>query len=197
MARTPSTVGPCESAAPLRTFFALWPDPAARDALAALARDTAVRLQGRAPAAGNLHVTLAFVGDVAAPRLPVLRAVGLAAASGARAFTLTLDRIGAFRGTGIAWAGASTAPAELERLVASLASALADAGFPTERRAFRPHVTLARHCLVSVSAALEAPVAWSVARVALNASETLPGGPRYRELAAWPFGLQAPAGGVA
>ena len=182
--------------APLRIFFALWPDAGARDALWALARDTAAQTRGRAPPAGNLHLTLAFLGDVATARIAALHVLGSTVASAVPPFTLTLDRVGAFGDGGIAWAGTSAAPRELERLVQSLNGALAKEGFPTERRAFHPHVTLARHCRRPAGTGTAAPVAWRVERITLNASELSPRGPRYRELGAWPLGLRTTDGGA-
>jgi 2'-5' RNA ligase len=182
-------------AAPLRVFFALWPDAGARDALSALARDTAAQTGGRAPSAGNLHLTLAFLGDVAAAPIAALHAIGPAVASAVHAFTLTLDRVGAFGDGGIAWAGTSAVPRELERLAQLLTSALAKEGFPTERRAFHAHVTLARHCRRPAGAGAIAAIAWSVERITLNASERAPSGPRYRELGAWPLILNAATAG--
>jgi 2'-5' RNA ligase len=175
-------------ASPLRVFFALWPDAGARDALSALASDSAAQARGRAPSAGNLHLTLAFLGDVVAERIGVLHAIGPAVAEAAPPFTLTLDRVGAFGDGAIAWAGASAPPRELERLVQLLIGALAKDGFPTERRAFHPHVTLARHCRRPAGAGAIAAIAWRVEQITLNASELSPRGPRYRELGAWPLG---------
>ena len=93
----------------------------------------------------NLHVTVAFVGDVASVRLFALREAGSDAARASRAFELTLDRIGG-AAHGIAWLAPNAAPAELHELRDALVERLDEAGFPTERRAFRPHVTLARNC---------------------------------------------------
>jgi 2'-5' RNA ligase len=179
--------GPRETS-PLRVFFALWPDAGARHALSALARDTAVQARGRAPSAGNLHLTLAFLGDVAATRIAALQAIGPAVASAVAPFTVTLDRVGAFGNGAIAWVGASAPPRELERLVQLLTGALAKDGFPTERRAFHPHVTLARHCRRPADSAAIAPIAWRVEQITLNASERAPSGPRYGELGAWLLG---------
>ena len=66
------------------------------------------------------------------------------------------------------------------------------AGLSTERRAFHPHVTLARHCVRGLPGARIAPVGWRVESIALMASETLPGGPRYRALGSWPLAGAAP-----
>lgn len=182
------------SGPPLRIFFALWPDAGARDALSALARDTAAQTGGRAPSAANLHLTLAFLGDVAAARIAALHALGPAVAAPVLPFTLTLDRVGAFGNGAMAWVGASAPPRDLERLVQSLTGALAKEGFPTERRAFHPHVTLARHCRRPVGGAPIVSIAWRVEQFTLNASELTPRGPRYRELGAWPLGLPAADG---
>lgn len=174
-----------------RLFFAVWPDAPARDALAMLARDVAARAGGRAPAADNLHLTLAFVGEVAADRLAALCAAGAEAAAGVAAFDLALDTVGAFRGSGIAWAGATGVPPALLGLVGRLDERLAARGFPTDTRAFHAHVTLARRCRRTPDAQLPAPIAWTVTRLVLNASELASGGPRYREIGVWPLGAAA------
>jgi RNA 2',3'-cyclic 3'-phosphodiesterase len=174
--------------APLRIFFALWPGAGVRDALSALARDTAAQARGRAPSAERLHLTLAFLGDVAAERIAAVQAIGPAVASAVGPFAVTLDRVGAFGHGAIAWVGASAPPRELERLVRLLTDALAKDGFPTERRAFHPHVTLARRCRHPTGTGTIGPIAWRVERITLNASERAPSGPRYRELGAWPLG---------
>lgn len=177
----------------VRAFFALWPDAAARDALAELAHAVAVETGGRAPVAQNIHLTLAFLGEVSVARIAALQAIGAAAAAAATAFVVNFDRVGAFRGSGIAWAGASETPAELSRLAAELSAALSAAGFVTDPRPFHAHVTLARRCRRRTGVPLAAPIAWSVARLVLNASDLAPDGPRYRELAGWALGAPAPA----
>ena len=80
------------SAASLKLFFALWPDSGTRDVLAATAGVLRRTCGGRAPPAHNLHLTLAFLGNVPAARLPELE--DLAAAVHTEPFVLELDRIG-------------------------------------------------------------------------------------------------------
>jgi RNA 2',3'-cyclic 3'-phosphodiesterase len=172
----------------VRVFFALWPDTDARDSLAALARDVAARTHGRAPPAANLHVTIAFVGEVRPERIDTLREIGASVAASASPFVLTLDRAGTFRGAGIAWAGTSSPPAPLAQLAGNLNDALAAQDFAVERRAFSPHVTLARRCKAPGRTSLAAPIAWTVTRLVLDASEPDSGPPRYRDLASWPLG---------
>jgi len=176
----------------LRVFFAVWPDAPARAALDALARACAAQNGGRAAAASNLHLTLAFVGEIATSRVATLQSTGLAATVAVAPFTLTLDRIGAFRSAGIAWIGASTLPPELERVARTLNDELSNAGYSTERRTFQPHVTLARRCRRAADAEPVAPIAWRVDSVVLNVSEASRGGVTYRALAEWPLSGRAP-----
>ena len=177
----------------IRVFFALWPDAAARDALATLAAAVGRQAGGRAPPAGNLHLTLAFVGETPTSRVAALEAIGVAAASAVLPFPLTLDRIGAFPAAGIAWAGPSAPPLEIVQLATRLGEGLAAEGFAVERRALHPHVTLARRCRRRQGDTSTTPITWTVARLALNVSDLSSGGPQYRELAGWPLGSHAAA----
>jgi 2'-5' RNA ligase len=60
------------AAATHRLFFALWPDAPARAALVRLAHEIAHHGHGKAPREDNLHITLAFLGPVAAERVGAL-----------------------------------------------------------------------------------------------------------------------------
>ena len=177
----------------LRVFFALWPDADVRDRLREIARAIAERAQGRPPPPENLHMTLAFVGEVPEASIATLQRIGRAAAATVPPFALTLDRIGTFPRQGIAWAGASWPPDALVRLAAELADGLTAQGFRLERRPFHAHVTLARRCRVRAAdpmrdgEPLSAPIVWNVARATLMASELASGPPRYRELDGWPL----------
>jgi 2'-5' RNA ligase len=82
-------------------------------------------------------------------------------------------------------------PPELERLFEALRAALRAGDLPAERRAFHPHVTLARRCRRDLAPRAMTPLAWRVETLTLMASETLPDGPRYRELACWPLAAAA------
>jgi 2'-5' RNA ligase len=187
-----SGAGADPAAARLRVFYAIWPDASARRLLASAATRTAQEACGRSTKVDNLHVTLAFVGEVAAERLDALHAIGAGVAAAGQAFALALDRCGSFRRQGIAWVGPSVVPEALARLVADLGDRLAQAGFRTERGTFAPHVTLARRCTQPVAAAAAAPICWRVDAVTLTASTLTPHGPDYRPLARWP--LRGPDG---
>ena len=173
--------------APLRVFFALWPDAPAHERIAAMAADAVARAGGRAPRPENIHLTVAFVGNVAPDRIAALKRIGASAARAVPPFTLELDRLGAFHHAGIAWLGADVLPMELEDLVFALREQLAAKSFPVEKRLYRAHVTLARRCGTMASIRI-APIAWRVERLTLNASKLSPSGSTYSELAQWPLG---------
>jgi RNA 2',3'-cyclic 3'-phosphodiesterase len=165
----------------LRIFFALVPGAATQASLGVLARDIAARAGGRAIVDANIHLTLAFVGDVDLGRIDVLRDV--VAALPRDAFVLTLECVGAFRRSGIAWIAPAEVPAALLRLQSSLAAALAGHDFPLEERPFHAHVTLARRCTRNIAKARCMPIEWHVDRIALLASVGRDGGVCYREIA--------------
>jgi len=169
-----------------RLFFALWPDEPARRALAGLAGRMAVEAGGRPVPAANLHLTLAFLGEV--PDERVGTACAVAADVRAGAFDLVLDRTGTFRRAGVAWAGPSVLPAELDRLQSALESGLRAAGFALDARPFAPHLTLARRTVKPAPEAATAPVAWRVGRFALVRSARDKGA--YAELAGWELGKE-------
>ena len=92
----------------------------------------------------NYHVTLRFIGEVAEDRAEDVDSA--LAAVRARPFALSLAGVGHFgklRKARSVWA-AVEANDLLNRLQASVESAVVRAGFPAEARKFRPHVTLAR-----------------------------------------------------
>ena len=167
----------------IRVFYALVPSEAVRLQFVALARDVARRSRGRAIMGDHVHLTLAFLGDVAATALPVLRRIGdqlphLGA-------DLAFDMLGAWRASGVAWVAPDAVPPALLDLHAALRAALAAAGIDLDARPFRPHVTLARRCVQPHPRAHCTPIRWPVNRMALIGSELRPEGPRYSELGTW------------
>jgi len=174
-----------------RLFFALPVDPPVRDALGVLAEDVAHRAQGRAVAAANLHMTLAFLGSVACACLPLLEEVGARCARSlvdAAPLAVTLDRLGSFRGARVAWIGGSEVPQPLRSLQSALVHALANGGFAVDERPWKAHVTLARHCRLPPRAAMHPALQLPVRALALYESVSAAGGPRYEALARWPSG---------
>ncbi len=163
----------------------MWPDPGTRDALAATAGVLRRTCGGRSPPAHNLHLTLAFLGNVSAARLPELEV--LAAAVHMEPFVLDLDRIGWWRQHRLIWAGAATCPPGLEALAAMLAGSLRAGGFAVERRRFMPHVTLLRDAIRAPVQAACSPLTWRPTQFVLACSQPAARGVRYRMMNAWPL----------
>lgn len=111
-----------------------------------------------------------------------------------RPFVLTLDRVGWWPRQRLVWAGTQSCPRELGTLAAALAGALRSGGFSVEPRPFLPHVTLLRDARRAPQQTLFEPVAWRAAGFVLVQSETFGRGVRYRAVAAWPRGMEAPRG---
>lgn len=166
-----------------RVFYALRPPPSLRLALGELARDAARRAHGRPVPADNIHLTLAFVGDISVDRMPGLLELG--AALRAQRISVQLDAQGEFRRAGVAWIAPSAPPRALMALAADLRSGLDAAGVPQEERPFHPHLTLARRCRGPYMPERVESFAWLVDHVALMQSVRGADGGRYRVLQRW------------
>lgn len=159
-----------------RLFFALWPDDAARaaiaDAVALLAsqhEDGGRRINPR-----RYHLTLQYLGDFdALPQDLVARAANAASNVRASAFDLALDLAGSFRNRSIPWWLGCAAPnAGLQALWDELSLALAKA----EVRVLLggklvPHVTVLRNAAAALPATAIAPIAWPVREFVLVHSQ--------------------------
>jgi 2'-5' RNA ligase len=165
-----------------RIFFALWPDEATRSALSRATRAAVGASGGRPIAKNNLHLTVAFLGEVTDAALERARAVPPVAVG---AFDLTLDTLGLWPDTRLLWLASHAVPEPLDRLEDLLWERLAAGGFPPERRVFRPHLTLARRAR-AVEAEIE-PVLWHVAELALVESFPIERNVHYEVLQTWPL----------
>jgi RNA 2',3'-cyclic 3'-phosphodiesterase len=154
----------------LRLFFAATPDPLAREQIAAASQSLSLEPGARRVPRENYHMTLAFVGDVAASQLPVMLQVG--AAQKERAFSVTFDAYEYWPRPAVIVAAAHVIPAELHRLWRQLHHELAERVGALESERLRPHVTLARK--VSQPPVLQAMSAfdWRVRDFCLMRSDT-------------------------
>ena len=164
-------------------------------------------LRARFVPPGQRHLTLVFLGEVAADAVDDVTDAVQGAARAARPFGLRTARLGTFPGlrrARVLWLGLDGATREAGDLARALASrmppGIADA---TPSGPFVPHVTLARlkgdggGARANLAEVLPAYVAgdvpWTVARVSLYASELTPEGALHRLLADADLG----AGGAA
>jgi len=151
----------------------------ARDAVCGMCSDA------RPTRRENLHLTLSFIGETERLR-DAKDALGALRFSG---FTLETAGVGRFRGPGgeTLWAGVAPSP-ELAALQKAQAGELEKRGFELEKRAYSPHVTLARGALPSPEfdkgAAEDALGAekMEVVRVSLMKSERVDGKLVYTEI---------------
>ena len=165
-----------------RVFFALWPDEGTREALVLATQVAVDRSAGRATPRANLHVTLAFLGAIGEPALARVRQISPPLAE---RFVLSIDTLGFRQRARLLWAAPRAVPPALLELESWLWSELAELGIPRERRAYRPHVTLARKAR-HVSDTLT-PVRWPVAKFALVESSPGARSSVYEILATWPL----------
>ncbi len=169
-----------------RVFFALWPDAVLQNGLARWGRAMQHELGGRLTRTETIHLTLAFIGEVAAGRVGLLQAIG--SALSCAAFDLEIDRVGCWPHNGVAWAGSATTPAAVTSLVGDLRGRLRTEGFPVEERNFATHLTLLRKAqCVSLNWRPPEPLTWVVRRFVLVRSVLGTEGSTYSELASWPL----------
>jgi len=146
----------------------------------------------------QLHVTLRFLGDVDAHRIPGLREAARAAVGARDPFRLSFAGLGAFpnlRRPKVIWLGVKPVPALVE-VRAAVEEAVVSAGLERDARPFRPHVTLGR---VRRTASAPAPFSGRgfdlvfgqtvrVDRVALVESVLGRGGATHAPVAEFPLG---------
>jgi len=172
---------PAGAPARRRVFFAVWPDAPAAGALAAAAQRAAVTCGGRPTRRENLHITLAFVGEVEDERVDMLRATGGALAF--EAFDLELERLGYWRHNRIVWAGARSVPAPLSALADGLNRELRAAGYRLDDKPFAAHITLLRKANCTGDLPRIEPIRWKVAEFVLVESVLDAGGSIYTPVA--------------
>lgn len=166
----------------LRLFFALWPNDDVRQALSLTGKWLYKHWGGRRMRADTLHITLAFLGDIPAERLPAV--MTCAETIRAEAFELLLDKADYWQHNHIGWLGANQLPAQYITLVKQLHSALTMAELPTDPRPHVPHVTLLRNTLGGKIPACE-PVHWSIHDFVLVRSSLGPEGAHYEVIKRW------------
>lgn len=150
----------------------------------------------RLPPAGwvrpeNLHLTLVFLGEVAAPRAAAIASVLRPALDGLASFVVRTAAPGSFPERGpvrVVWLGLEPAAA-LGELADRLRAALATERVPFDAKPFRAHVTLARARTAWPATARAELVriapperSFALEEVVLFESDLTPGGARYRAL---------------
>ena len=168
-----------------RLFFAIWPSAPVQQALGRLAAGLKPECGGRAIPSRNIHLTLAFLGNVDSARRA--RIEEIAAAIPAQRFELDVARVEYWRRNRIVWAGVERCPEALQGLAARLEQALSPEGFRFESRPYVAHITLLRDARRAPSAAEIDPIRWPASRFALVESVAAARGRVYQVLRDWPL----------
>jgi 2'-5' RNA ligase len=196
----------------LRLFVAIEMPEAWKEAFKRVQKDVQTALDREPDLSGvrvrwvrpeGIHLTLKFLGEVPASRLERITWGLESAVPEPPGFELALGRIGSFsdrRAPSVIWAGIQDQPlnqSKLGKLVEQVETWMASAGFPHEKRAFAPHLTLARlperlepalrQRIAEVTAGFSPEAQpFTVDTVSLMRSHLGPGGARYERLAAYP-----------
>lgn len=178
----------------MRLFFGLSLPDEARAVTRACADLAAASIPGRYALAENHHVTLAFLGDVPRERLMDARDVLAHCAAAFPAPTLTLGGFSHFgrAQNGILILRVQSSP-PLAPLHDALVRALHEAGLPADPGPFSPHITLARHAVITdaLPACPACTFACAQAHVFLSARDEA-NILRYTPLETVPFAVSSP-----
>lgn len=174
-----------------RLFFALWATAEERRALSAAAAAAVGTSGGRAVPEENLHVTLAFLGQVPPTRTAELAAlahrVGTNGALAGTPLVLQFERLAYWHAPQILVA-LSTAGAAAAALAAALQREASAAGFLPDLKPFRAHVTVARKVRHAAASTPLPSVSWKCAEFALVESRTVATGSVYSVLESYLLG---------
>lgn len=139
---------------------------------------------GRPIAAANLHLTLAFLGDISAEKQRALET--LAGRIRQPGFTLNLDDAGQWLRSRVLWLGSRQPPRGLLQLADMLRAQASRSGCYQSPKPFHPHITLLRDA--SHAVAIPPPgFCWSfpVSEFVLYESQFIRGRTRYTPLNRW------------
>lgn len=162
----------------MRLFIAVRLPEGMKDALVHAQKELyACGVRGRFTAEENLHLTLAFIGEVpdAQPVLDALSTVSFAP------FALALEGMGCFGD--LWWAGLRDSAA-LEALARKVRRALAEREIPFDRKRFSPHITLIRKASGKLPGLQIRETSMTVRAVSLMRSDRGKKGMIYTELGA-------------
>lgn len=167
----------------MRAFVAAWPDAATRDALARLQQSLAPRLAPARPMQPrNLHLTLAFIGEIDGSTAATVAAAIETTVHGIVPLAWKIERTGCFEHARVVWAGAAASPS-LAAASAQVRGCLDRLAVSYDRKPFVPHVTLYRDARrFQAAGPIEEPIDWHTERIALYAAARDDDGPCYRRV---------------
>ena len=137
-----------EPAAVIRTFICIEIPESIKARIDRL-QETLRQIDGQVSwtAPSNIHLTLKFLGGVAASRIESISKALESAAQGISPFEIEVSGAGCFpspQSPRVLWVGFSSAPEPLKQLYSNIEDQLARERFPRETRKFSPHLTIGR-----------------------------------------------------
>ena len=171
----------------MRLFFAVWPDAEVVRQFAQAASQIPLQDPGRLVNPGDYHLTLAFIGEVGAASLFVLRQIG--AAQRASCCNIAFDGVEHWPKPGVIVSTAREIPSALEALSAQLYEALRQQRLVTlsPARPLRAHVTLARKVSQAPVLPMMSSFIWPVNGFGLVSTNTSGVQSVYTVLDTWPL----------
>jgi 2'-5' RNA ligase len=185
----------------MRTFIAIEFDEAVRRQLGAIQ----TRLKPKCPKVKwvdprQIHLTLKFLGEIAEGQVAAVGEALNALAGGCRPFEVKVEGLGCFPpggGVDVLWVGLKDPSGQLAACQAKCEELIEPLGFPRERRAFSPHLTLARNrdpasgAKIRAALTAEPPAVvgtQTVTGVTFYHSTLTPQGPIYKPVSKHAFG---------
>ncbi|MCY3606720.1 MAG: RNA 2',3'-cyclic phosphodiesterase [Gammaproteobacteria bacterium] len=125
-----------------RLFFGLWPDDDLRTRVVRATRAEVRGTGGKPTPPENLHMTLHFLGPT--PEELIHPLIERVSALPLDPFELALEQYGYWQRARTLWLGPNETPVPLAELARDIGRISHELGLPRNRRAFIPHMTLAR-----------------------------------------------------
>ncbi len=185
---------------PVRLFVAIELDERVRSALTGLQAALRPECDGvRWIPVSHVHVTVKFLGEVVDRNVNQVAEAVARAAAGASAFDMRIIGCGCFPPRGpvrIVWAGVEEGSGAMLQCFEALEAQLEPIGFPKERKAFAPHITIGRvredrsggRLRSAVEGQTFSPAEQSVSSINLMSSVLSPKGPTYTPVSIGSFG---------
>lgn len=167
-----------------RLFFALWPNDEIRtqlDNVAKQFRKENIKLIKES----NLHITLEFLGEVSdRDKEELIEKINKIHHE---PFDIKLTRVGWWRKPQILWIGTTHIQKPLLKLVKSIRKCVKQQGLKTDKREYKPHVTIARKVKQVFVPKETFHIDWHVESFVLVISKSTDNGVEYNVIKDWPL----------
>lgn len=166
-----------------RYFFALWPDKKLQAQFSAIAHQGLSNNKGRFIAAQDLHITLAFLGELSDEQLQL--AIAAADKVCGEPFTVTIDRFGYWKRPKVIWLAPTSTPDPLMQLATDLQVQLTTSQIIVDQRSFKPHMTVMRKAYAKPKVTAVKPIEWRIDNFCLVRSTLNKASASYEILKQW------------